>query len=103
MSYKIRTARDLRTANRGLVLRLLRDHGPLPRAELARRCGLSATTMTKVVADLIDEGYLAEGDSETPSRVGRPGTAVALVPGSGWAVGVQVGTGTVLLQICCVS
>lgn len=96
------TAQDLRAYNRGLVLRLLRDEGPLPRAELARRTGLSATTMTKVVAQLIDEGSLAER-SETDSaapRIGRPATDVALVPGSSWVVGVQVGVGAVQLGLC---
>lgn len=96
------TAQDLRAYNRGLVLRLLRDEGPLPRAELARRTGLSATTMTKVVAQLIDEGHLAERsvtDSPEP-RIGRPATDVALVPGSSWVVGVQVGVGAVQIGLC---
>ncbi|MFI6500479.1 ROK family protein [Nonomuraea typhae] len=75
---------------RGLVLRLLRDTGPLPRAELARRSGLSATTMTKVVAQLIDEGCVVESAS-TALRVGRPATDVALVPGSYWVIGVGLG------------
>ncbi|MFI6325370.1 ROK family protein [Nonomuraea sp. NPDC050556] len=96
------TAQDLRAHNRGLVLRLLRDEGPLPRAELARRTGLSATTMTKVVAQLIEEGNLAERsvtDSPEP-RIGRPATDVALVPGSAWVVGVQVGVGAVQIGLC---
>ncbi|WP_327089413.1 ROK family protein [Nonomuraea sp. NBC_01738] len=81
------TSHDLRVRNRGQVLRLLRDHGPLSRAELARRTGLSATTMTKVVAQLIGEGCLAEG-ATGPARPGRPATDVALVPGALWVVGV---------------
>lgn len=96
------TAQDLRAYNRGVVLRLLRDEGPLPRAELARRTGLSATTMTKVVAQLIDEGNIAERsvtDSAAP-KIGRPATDVALVPGSAWVVGVQVGVGNVQIGLC---
>ncbi|MFI6904065.1 ROK family protein [Nonomuraea sp. NPDC050394] len=75
---------------RGLVLRLLRDAGPMPRAELARRTGLSATTMTKVVGQLIADGCLAEGLPGAP-RVGRPATDVALLPEAFWVVGVHAG------------
>ena len=37
---------------RGQVLSLIRDEGPMSRAELARRLALSATTITRVVNDL---------------------------------------------------
>ncbi|MFI6296130.1 ROK family protein [Nonomuraea sp. NPDC050790] len=83
---------------RGLVLRLLRDAGPMPRAELARRTGLSATTMTKVVAQLIADGCLAEGPTATP-RVGRPATDVALLPEAFWVVGAHSGAGGVRLGL----
>ncbi|MGW4798436.1 MarR family transcriptional regulator, partial [Nonomuraea sp. NPDC004297] len=63
--------RDVRRLHRRLVLRSLRDHGPQPRADLARRLGLSATTMTKVVAQLLAEGLAGEGDA-AGGRVGRP-------------------------------
>ncbi|MFI9557104.1 ROK family transcriptional regulator [Nonomuraea endophytica] len=83
---------------RGLVLRLLRDAGPMPRAELARRTGLSATTMTKVVGQLIADGCLAEGLSGAP-RVGRPATDVALLPEAFWVVGVHAGADGVRLGL----
>lgn len=91
--------RDVRRLHRRLVLRSLRDHGPQPRADLARRLGLSATTMTKVVAQLLDEGLAVEGDA-AGGRVGRPSTDVRLRADARQVIGVQVGAGTVRLGLC---
>lgn len=95
-----RTAPELRVLNRGLVLRTLRDEGALPRAELAKRTGLSATTITKVVAQLIDEGSVAERDTTGEARVGRPAIDVALVPGAYAVCGVQIRVGEVQVGLC---
>ncbi|UBU17971.1 ROK family transcriptional regulator [Nonomuraea gerenzanensis] len=92
---------DVRRLHRRLVLRTLRDHGPQPRAGLARRLGLSPTTMTKVVAQLLDEGLVSEGATDGPgTRVGRPSTGIRLRPDARQVIGVQVGAGTVRLGLC---
>ncbi|GAA2851699.1 ROK family transcriptional regulator [Streptosporangium fragile] len=92
---------DVRRLHRRLVLQSLRDEGPQPRSDLARRLGLSATTMTKVVGQLLEEGVVVEeaagGDG---TRVGRPPTRVRLRTGARFVVGVQVGAGTVQLGLC---
>ncbi|TDE00213.1 ROK family transcriptional regulator [Jiangella asiatica] len=96
------SARHVRVHNRAALLRLLREVGPLPRIELADRSGLSATTVTKAIAELISEGVVAEIPRVRPalSRVGRPSIDVALVAGARHVCGVQVGVGTVQLAIC---
>jgi predicted NBD/HSP70 family sugar kinase len=67
-----------------MVLQSLRDQGPQPRSELARGLDLSATTMTKVVAQLIQEGVVREVGAEAqPVRLGRPSTAVRIEPDAG--------------------
>ncbi|GLZ07533.1 sugar kinase [Actinomadura sp. NBRC 104412] len=108
MTKKVATAQDLRLVNRGTIRRLLRDTGPLPRAELARRTGLSATTVTKVVAELVADGSLTEMAQEPgvehagqrSAKVGRPAIDVALVPDAYSVLGVQVGAGFVQLGLC---
>jgi predicted NBD/HSP70 family sugar kinase len=93
--------REVRRRHRQLVLRALRDSGPLPRADLARRLGLSATTMTKVVGELIAEGVVAESGVAGPGlRVGRPATHVRIMPESRTVLGVGVGAGLVQLAVC---
>jgi predicted NBD/HSP70 family sugar kinase len=86
---------DETTGRRGQVLSLLRDHGPLTRTELARRAGLSATTMTRVVSQLIGDGSVEEGATVSRSGTGRPGTNVSIVPGAYRVIGIQIGVGFV--------
>ncbi|MGJ7441318.1 ROK family protein [Aquipuribacter sp. MA13-6] len=92
---------DVRRLHRSLVLRALRDEGPLPRIELARRLDLSPTTITKVVAQLITDGVIAEGTTvANGQKLGRPSTDVAIVPGAASVVGVQVRAGAVNVGLC---
>lgn len=84
---------------RGTVLTLLRDEGPLPRIEIARRTGLSATTITRAVNQLVDDQIVLEGGSISPTRLGRPATELTIRPESYHVVGVQVGVGFVQLGL----
>ena len=56
--------------NRRLALNLLRREGGLSRGELAAKTGLSNAAITGLVSELIEEGFLKEGES-TQSTGGR--------------------------------
>jgi predicted NBD/HSP70 family sugar kinase/biotin operon repressor len=71
------------------VLALLGRSGPLSRAELARRLGVSAATVTKLTRRLLAEGLVRELDS-VPSAGGRPAIRIGLSGDAGYAVGVKV-------------
>lgn len=95
--------RDEGVSIRGQVLSLLRDHGPMPRITLARRSGLSPTSITRLIAQFLDEQLVAEGDTISPTRLGRPATEVSLRRDSYFALGVQIGVGFVsigLFDVC---
>jgi predicted NBD/HSP70 family sugar kinase len=81
----------LRERNRAVVLHALRRSGAVSRAELARRTGLSRSTISSVVADLVAAGVAAEGDASLPEGVGRPGVPVTLNAAAGAAVGIDIG------------
>ncbi len=83
----------LRAANRRAVLALLDTEGPLSRADLARAVGLSRTTVSGLVADLIADGQVIDGDRGRPHKggSGRPPILVTLSPGAGAVVGVDLG------------
>ncbi|PZG01476.1 ROK family transcriptional regulator [Micromonospora deserti] len=101
MNERRTPVQDVRRLHRGMVLRSLRDGGPQPRAELARRLGLSATTMTKVVGQLLDEGVVIEAESEgVAARVGRPSVDVRLKADARQVIGIHVGAGAVQLGLC---
>jgi predicted NBD/HSP70 family sugar kinase/biotin operon repressor len=61
-----------RAMNRRLILNLLRERGPLSRAEIANAVGLSAATVTIAVGDLIEEGLLVEGEPSKGATGRRP-------------------------------
>ena len=65
------------TANLGLVLRRLRDHGPRSRARLASELDLTRSSVSALVADLEDRGLVRSAGIER-GGMGRPGTAVEL-------------------------
>lgn len=50
----------VRALNRRLLLRLLREQGPTSRTDLAELSGLSNGAVTRIVGELIDEGFLVE-------------------------------------------
>lgn len=79
----------VRSINRALVLNLLRQHGTLGRNELAERTRLSSAAVTGVVAELIEQGLVAEGRSGRP-RGGRPPVLLELAYDAWHAVGVKV-------------
>lgn len=71
------------------------DH-PLSRIQLARKTNLSSTTITNLVAELIEQGIVAEDKSAPEDKqrsVGRPRTGLYLIPDARYVVGVHIGVG----------
>lgn len=79
----------VRAANRAAVLRLLRRHHPLSRVELARRTGLSEAAVSRIIAELMEEGLLVELGGER-STGGRPGIRLQLNETRFRAIGVEI-------------
>ncbi|MCA1438629.1 ROK family transcriptional regulator [Ensifer sp. IC4062] len=61
-----------RALNRRLILNLLRNRGPLSRAELASVTGLSPAAVTFVVTELVDEALVVEREAVASSNGRRP-------------------------------
>lgn len=69
------------------VLECLQAEGPLSRADLTRETGISAPTVSKAVAALLDTGLLEEGQAPE-NAVGRPGRRLQLASDSAQVLGV---------------
>lgn len=84
---------DLAGTNRAHVLQALADNGPLSRADLARRAGVSRASIGGIVAGLLDEGVLRELPVQTGTgRVGKPSRPLWFDDGDSYgAVVVQPG------------
>jgi predicted NBD/HSP70 family sugar kinase/biotin operon repressor len=84
----------LRAANRRGVLGVLATEGPTSRAQLGRATGLSRTTVSNLVQELIEAGQVIETtDRGRPHKggSGRPPVMVALAAPSGGVAGVDIG------------
>ena len=83
----------LRDLNRTLVLNLVRERGPLSRADVARLSGLSPSTVTAVTASLLEDGYVLEDGAPVevfPGPIGRPAIRLRVNPAAGYVVGIKV-------------
>ena len=87
---------EVRRRNSAVVLRLLRDLGPLSRADLARRSGLAKATIGAIVAQLQELGAVAEGIVESGGR-GRPSTPLELDGHALAGLGVEINVDYVAL------
>ncbi|WP_051852674.1 ROK family protein [Streptomyces aureocirculatus] len=86
--------RALRGHNAALVLDLLRRAAVggaegVSRLELAARTGLTPQAVSKIVARLRGDGLVADAGRRA-STGGKPATALRLVPGAGYAVGLHL-------------
>lgn len=78
-----------------ILLSLLHEK-QLSRVQLAQKTSLSNTTITNLVAELMEQGIVAEEGTQfnnEPRSVGRPRTGLRLVPEARFAVGVHIGIG----------
>jgi predicted NBD/HSP70 family sugar kinase len=65
-------------------------HGPLARAELARRLDLAPATLTRISADLIDVGLLVERPLTAERRAGRPSIPLDVVAEAHHFLGIKL-------------
>lgn len=79
----------LRRVNFAAVLSYLRLKAPLSRAALAELTGLNPATITRLVRELIDQGFVREIGAQT-STAGRPSILLEMNPEAGYILGARV-------------
>ncbi|WP_030147364.1 MULTISPECIES: ROK family transcriptional regulator [unclassified Streptomyces] len=94
------TQQGMRRRNLARVMHAVSAEGPLSRAAVASRIGLTRAAVSTLVDELIRSGLLEELGPQRPGRVGRPGSALA-VSGRGPAgIGAEIGVDH--LAVCAV-
>jgi predicted NBD/HSP70 family sugar kinase len=95
---------SLRERNRDRIVAALGELGTASRADVARRTGLSATTVSSLVAELADARLVVEVDDVPPNgqapRSGRPARAIRLGRAAGVAVGIEFGERRLRVVAC---
>ncbi|MDR6888704.1 MULTISPECIES: ROK family transcriptional regulator [Variovorax] len=91
----------LKRMNRSALLRLLRARPGLSRARLASESGLTKSTVSLLVRELLDEGWLSEAGATVADGLGRPSTPLQINVGVRALMGVEIAVETV--RLVCVS
>lgn len=78
-----------RPYNRRIVLESIRLHGPIKRGEVAERVGLTVQTVSTIVRELEEQGYLLSLREEPKGR-GLPPATLRINPDGGYAIGIHV-------------
>ncbi|MBL8791171.1 MAG: ROK family transcriptional regulator [Rhizobiales bacterium] len=84
------TQTGVRIYHERLALSLIRTHGSLSKAEIARLTGLSAQTVSVIVRGLERDHLVLKGAS-VKGRVGQPSQPYSLNPDGAFAMGLKVG------------
>ena len=71
-NFQVATSETARQINRRIALNFIRRHDPMSRADLARLSGLQRSTVSAIVDQLIDEGWVTEGAVGRAPRGRRP-------------------------------
>ena len=81
----------LKKINRSVLLRALREKAGLSRADLARKSGLTKSTVSALVRELIDEHWIQEANTPMSlDGLGRPSTPLQLNAKLRVFIGVEI-------------
>lgn len=75
--------------NRRIVLETIRLHGPITRAEIAERVGLTIQTVANITRELERRGFVL-AKREQPKGRGSPAASLTMDPDAGFAIGIDV-------------
>ena len=81
----------VRSANRSMLVDVLRREGAATRGRLISATGLSRATVSSLVVEMQKEGLLCETRHPTATGQGRPPARLTLERSAGLAIGVDVG------------
>jgi predicted NBD/HSP70 family sugar kinase len=78
-----------RTINRRAVFEAVRRYGPVTRAELARRIGLTVQGISNIAAELEAAGLIRQEGKRLGQR-GQPAVELSVNPGGGYTIGLSL-------------
>ncbi len=87
--------------NRSVLLRMLRAQPGLSRARLAAHSGLTKSTVSLLVRELLDDGWLTEAGATVNDGIGRPSTPLRINEGLRALMGVEIGVE--MVRVVCVT
>lgn len=89
----------LRQINAALVLNIVRQRGPLSRAQIAKISGLTKATVSEIINDLLLDKTLFEDGISEQSGQGRKGILIHFDPHSRLGIGIDLGGTKITLSL----
>ena len=89
----------IREMNRRLVLETVINDGPLSRAAISKKLGLTKATISAIVQDLLDEQYIEEIGSDQ-TRYGRKPILLQFCRQNGYIITLDLGVECTVLMVC---
>ena len=80
----------VRKLNNNIIIEILRNEAPVSRANLSAITGLNRSTVSSIIDELIDGGWVRETALQT-DKIGRPGMLLEINPDGGFVVGIEIG------------
>lgn len=84
---------------RSVAVAVLRS-GPVSRADLARRLGLSTASLTRLTRPMISRGLLVEQRPQAVSRTGRPSRPLDVDAGFAYFLGIKITWDVIYAVVC---
>lgn len=81
----------MKSMNRSIILNMIREHGPISRAEIAKQSRLTPPTVSNIVKELIQTQFVIE-TTQGVSKGGRKPTLLEINADHFYIIGVDVGT-----------
>ena len=88
----------VRKLNNNIVVDVLRREAPVSRANLSVLTGLNKSTVSSIIDELIDGGWVRETSFQM-NKVGRPGLLLEINPQGGFVLGLEIGVDFLLCVV----
>lgn len=89
----------IREMNRRLVLETVINDGPLSRAAISKKLGLTKATISAIVQDLLEEQYIEEIGSDQ-TQYGRKPILLQFRRQNGYIIALDLGVERTVLMVC---
>lgn len=99
MEYALNSQQAIKETHLKLVFGLINEKEPISRADIKNITGLSATTVSSLVEELIANGLIVESGVKDVATSGRKAILLTVNQGGGYFAGVEVSTSHVLLTV----
>ncbi|EHB67098.1 ROK family transcriptional regulator [Paenibacillus lactis] len=80
----------MKRQNRLTVFQIIKNEQPISRAAIAKQTGMSPTTVSRIVAELTDEGYVHETEEQVSAGRGRKSSLIRLLDTAVISIGVEL-------------